>query len=83
MPIDDREYARAMAAELHSEAKLKLGISVAGFGLGAMDYVRNTITLDDSAAAFEPPRICRRLQLLRDWSHDESPDNYKVFLRGA
>jgi hypothetical protein len=31
----------------------------------------------------EPSRICRRLPLLRDWSHDESQDNREVFLRGA
>ncbi len=40
-----------MAAHLQSEAKLKLGISVAGFGLGAMNYLENSITLDATAAS--------------------------------
>ena len=33
-----------------SEAKLHLGINVAGLGLGTMNYLQNTITLDDAAA---------------------------------
>ena len=33
--------------------------------------------------AAEPPRVFQRLQLLRDWSHDESQDIPEVFRRSA
>jgi len=36
-----------------------------------------------SGLGFEPPRVCRRLQILRDWSPGESPDIPQVLAGGA
>jgi hypothetical protein len=58
--------------------------------VGAFEYAPASLTVPRAAPdvieatdAAEPTRICRRLQLLRDWSHDESHDIREVFLRGA
>ena len=32
---------------------------------------------------FEPPRVCRRLHSLRDWSHEQTEDLAEVFAGGA
>jgi PAS domain S-box-containing protein len=45
---DEQEAAKALRL---SETKLKLGMAVAGLGLGAMDYLAGQITLDVTAAA--------------------------------
>jgi len=49
--IDITREKRAEARQRAIEAKLQLGIAIAGIGLGAMDYLANTITLDATAAA--------------------------------
>jgi PAS domain S-box-containing protein len=52
-PVDrptDQEMSASKEALRASEAKLRLGIAVAGLGLGAMDYLEDTITLDEMAA---------------------------------
>lgn len=45
---EEREREAALRA---SESRLQLGVAVAGLGLGAMDYVAGTVTLDERAAA--------------------------------
>jgi hypothetical protein len=43
-----------------------------------------TLALGGTALAqIEPPRVCRRLQILRDWSHGESQDFPEVLSGGA
>jgi PAS domain S-box-containing protein len=48
--ISERKLVEMRLKE--SEGKLRLGIRVAGTGLGTIDYVSGTIVLDDEAAAF-------------------------------
>lgn len=37
------------------------------------------LALELLTAGFEPLRVCRRLQLLRDWGHDEADQSPEVF----
>jgi PAS domain S-box-containing protein len=48
--MTDLERQRLERAHRDAEAKLQLGISLAGFGLGIVDYAAGLITLDDVAA---------------------------------
>jgi PAS domain S-box-containing protein len=47
----DQELSASKEALRASEAKLQLGVAVAGLGLGAIDYSADTITLDNMAAS--------------------------------
>ena len=40
-------------------------------------------TYREGIKELEPPRVCRMLQLLRDWSHDQRIKIAEVFRRGA
>ena len=46
--ITEERYTKGL--QRASDAKLQLGIAIAGIGLGSIDYVDNTITLDATAA---------------------------------
>ena len=54
-----------------------------GGGWGKVDDGPSINTLLYAFERGEPPRVCRRLQLLRDWSHDESHQDPTFFTRGA
>lgn len=47
--ISDRKEAERVSKE--KEARLKLGVTLAGIGLGSIDYLADEVTLDESAAA--------------------------------
>jgi PAS domain S-box-containing protein len=47
--MGDAEWQRLEKAHSDAEAKLKLGISLAGFGLGSIDYATNSVVLDELA----------------------------------
>jgi PAS domain S-box-containing protein len=49
--MSDETLSRIATTHRDTEAKLKLGILVAGFGIGSIDYVGGTIVLDELAAA--------------------------------
>jgi len=45
--------------------------------------ITGRVSTPEDPTVTEPPRVCRRLQLLRDWSHDERIKIPEIFARGA
>ncbi|QNH26748.1 hypothetical protein [Xanthomonas theicola] len=59
------------------DAKLSLGTGTRGVPPGLADAG------DDQAAAVEPPRDSRRLQLLRGWRHEQASEVFPRTCRSA
>ena len=90
----DRYLKRHTKLEIaRSVANYRLAVNVLKHGRGTSydQLVARRSTLDFALRApdedffeeGEPPQVCRRLQLLREWSHDERIETAKTFARGA
>jgi hypothetical protein len=73
LPVEQAAWAAAV--QIKVQALKTFGIDIVSFpiwdleGLALLDDTELNVVM-----SFEPPRVCRRLQLLRKWSHDESDD---------